>query len=424
MKPFSFVHASDLHLDSPFKGVTAEVPQVEEALRSATFDTFDSLIQLCLEKEAAFLLIVGDVYDGADRSLKAQLKFLDGLKKLTDHNIASFVVHGNHDALDGWSSTIVWPDSVHVCGEKQVESSIAYSDGQAVALISGISYGRRKETRNLSRKFPVQDSDLFKIGMLHCNCGGNPDHESYAECSLQDLISQGFDYWALGHFHEKSILNEHPYVVYPGNTQGLSIKEMGARGCYYVSVTEDKEISLEFCQLDTIRWLTTEIPIDEFESLDALDEEITGRIGSLNETSEGRPVICRIQLTGRGMLYQDLRRENAVKELLERIREIGLSEEPFVWVQNIQMNCRPELDRQKRVKANDLLGQVLRISTEIQDAVSQERNELEDILIPALKQLYEDRRATKILDQLSQAELLSLLNEAELLCIDFLENIE
>ncbi len=428
MNHFSFIHASDLHLDSPFKGVTARSPLIADMLRSATFDAFDNLVQLCIDKEVQFLLVAGDVYDGADRSLRAQLKFFDGLKRLADHNIASFVAHGNHDPLDGWSSTIKWPDRVHIFGADQVESKTIEIDGKPVASVSGISYGRRDETDNLALKFQAAGPDLFRglfqIGILHCNCGNNPDHEAYAPCRPEDLTGAGFDYWALGHVHEKKILSTNPYVVYPGNTQGLSIRESGERGCYLVSVGEDLHIDIEFFPLDVVRWLSAEISIADISSIDALDRKIAEVIDGFRKEAKARPVICRIFLTGRGPIYRDLRRETAIPELLERAQEEWLEQEPFVWVQDINMNCRPEIDLEQRRKVNDLLGQVLCVSKELRNLVHEKRSDQEaarDALMPAFRELYESHRAEKLLKSISPDMLERILRDSELLCIDLLE---
>ena len=83
MPKLRFVHAADLHLDSPFTGLRAIAPdEVRSALRSATFDVYDRIVELCIEERVDALLVAGDVYDGADRSLRAQLKFVDGLRRL------------------------------------------------------------------------------------------------------------------------------------------------------------------------------------------------------------------------------------------------------------------------------------------------------------------------------------------------------
>jgi len=423
-QPFSFVHAGDLHLDSPFKGVTAQSPAVAEALRSATFDAFDALVQLCIDKGVRFLLVSGDVYNSTDRSLRAQLKFLDGLKRLADHDIHSFVAHGNHDPLDGWSSTMKWPEKVHIFGADHVETKIVPLEGEPFVSVSGVSYGKKNERRKLAQRFQARHPALFQIGVLHCNCGGDPNHEAYAPCSLEDLTRIGLDYWALGHIHEKKILHRNPYIVYPGNTQGLSIREPGERGCYLVTVHEGRHVDIVFCPPDRIRWLLAEIKIDDLDAIDGLDRAIGTTIDRLREEASGRSVICRVALTGRGPLYRELRRDTAIPDLLERGRELGLAEEPFVWVQALNMQCQPEIDLEARRDMNDLLGQVLCVSKEIQDLLHENGKDpqaREKVLRSVLRELFENRHTAKWVDALSPDMLETILHDAELLCVHLLE---
>ena len=110
MKNFSFIHTADLHLDSPFSGLRQVDGEIASLLKDATFRAFDNVVELALKNEVDFLLVAGDVYDAADRSLRAQLKFADGLKKLANGGIRSFVCHGNHDPLDGWIASLQWPE--------------------------------------------------------------------------------------------------------------------------------------------------------------------------------------------------------------------------------------------------------------------------------------------------------------------------
>ncbi|MGO9560026.1 MAG: metallophosphoesterase family protein, partial [Acidimicrobiales bacterium] len=173
---FCFVHAADLHLDTPFKGVSETAPRIGAALREASLDAFDQLVELCLDREAAFLLVAGDVYDGAERGLRAQLRFRDGLQRLSDAGIDTFVVHGNHDPVDeGWSAVRVWPERVHFFGADEVECMPVARDGQVIATVQGISYGRREVTENLALRFSRPTSEGLKIGLLHCNVAGAPD---------------------------------------------------------------------------------------------------------------------------------------------------------------------------------------------------------------------------------------------------------
>lgn len=421
MRPFSFVHAADLHLDSPFNGVTAEAPEIAGRLQEATFEAYESLIGLCLEESVDFLLIAGDVYDSADRSVRAQLTFRDGLERLARAGIPSFLVHGNHDPLEGWAASVEWPEGVTVFGSDQVSTGIVEVSGEAVAAVSGISYQNRQEKENLARKFRAENPHLFQIALLHGNCESNPRHEDYAPSKLEDLTSSGFDYWALGHVHERKILSRDPLVAYPGNTQGRSIREAGERGCYLVRIDSAGNASPEFRPLDAVRWFSAEIGIESLNSLDALDRQLEEVIENLRAEAEGRRSLCRLTLTGRGSLYPDLRRENSIADLLDRTREIG-REEPFVWVQEIAERCRPEVDVERRREADDFLGEVLRQVAEMEDILdTSEDGRMPPELLEPLQTLLSHRRASRFLDPPEDEEARDLLREAERICLDLLE---
>ena len=206
MSKLRFVHAADLHLDSPFSGLRAVAPdEVSSTLRRATFDVYDNIVDLCIEERVDALLVAGDVYDGADRSLRAQLKFVDGLRRLDEAGIRSFICHGNHDPLDGWEARLDLPDGCVRFGPEVTGEPVFPKDPER-ATVYGISYPQRDVRENLSPRFRDLPNGGFKIGLLHANVGGNTDHESYAPCSVSDLEETSIDYWALGHVHTRTVL--------------------------------------------------------------------------------------------------------------------------------------------------------------------------------------------------------------------------
>lgn len=418
MSRFSFVHAADLHLDSPFTGVTATSPAVAELLRRATFDAFEQLIDLCLGRRVDFLLVAGDVYDGADRSLRAQLRFRDGLARLAAAGIRSFVVHGNHDALDGWSSALEWPAGVHVFGER-LETVAVERDGAPLARVSGISYPRRQEERNLAALFGGAPSGgAFHIGLLHANVGGNTQHDPYAPCEVADLLDRGIDYWALGHVHSRQILRrERPFAVYPGNLQGRHMRETGERGCVVVTVYGDA-VAIDFAAVDAVRWEWVEVDIGGAETMDALETAVDEALSRAASTTADRPLLCRLRLTGRGPLHRDLRRSDAVAALLERGRERWAEARPLVWVEAIDVACRPEVDLAARRAGQDLTAEVLRAADDWRTG------DLDASLGEALAPLYRDPRLRRLLREPDAEELERLLAEAEMLCLDRLETPE
>lgn len=419
MRTVSFLHAADLHLDSPFRGITAESPEVAGRIRSSTFDAFDRLVEAALERRVDFVLVAGDVYDGADRSLRAQLRFRDGLARLAARGVRSFVVHGNHDPLDGWTSAIAWPDGVHVFGDAIEDVEVAIG-GEPAAVVSGISYPKKNERRNLASRFRRAADGLFHVGLLHANVGADTGHEPYAPCELSELVASGVDYWALGHVHERAVLHRDPYVVYPGNIQGRHIRETGARGCVHVTVEGRRVAEVEFVPLDAVRWELVRVDVSGIAEIDALDDRLAGAVEAALGEADGRPLLCRVVLEGRGPLHAELARERASADLLERFREHGTGKTPFAWVQEISVETRPEVDLDERSRADDLLGQVLRISAELAESPDG-HDRLYDA---ALARLYGNPRAARALDPPGHAEVLRMLEDAGILCLDRLEGAQ
>ncbi len=413
-RSFSFIHVADLHLDSPFKGITAKNAAIADPLRSATFRAFDALIDLCIERAVQFLVVAGDIYDGEDRSLRAQLRFHDGLVRLAEKNIATYVVHGNHDPYGSRSSSLSFPANVHIFGYRHVESMPFVREGATVAVISGISHARKNETEDLAKRFARRASEPFHIGLLHCTVGTNTGHDPYAPCQLSELLDLEFDYWALGHVHEQSVLDDRSTVCYTGNTQGRSFRETGRKGCHLVTVEDGVVAGVEFCALDAIRWAEIDVGIEGIPTLDRLSLALHTSVRDLARQADGRAVICRARLTGRGALYPELRKGNNVEELLERTRESLAYDDPFVWMQEIDFHCRPEIDMEERRKGADFLAQVLRISRELRDEPTRARQrELSDLL--------SNRAVNSAVQGFTDDEVRTMVERAELICIDALE---
>ena len=266
MPRLRFIHAADLHLDSPFIGIKAVAPpNVADALQDATFGAYENIINMCIDERVDALLVAGDVYDSVDRSLRAQLKFVEGLKRLDDAGIRSFVCHGNHDPLDGWEARLDYPPGCTRFGTK-AESVPVFEDDSERAVVHGISYAARDVYDNLALRLGKGDPEAFSIGLMHANVGSDTTHTNYAPCSLEDLEKSGIDYWALGHVHTRQVISERsPTVVYPGNSQGRHPNEPGARGVFLVEVDDDGAVRLDFRSVDIVRWERTLLEISHMD---------------------------------------------------------------------------------------------------------------------------------------------------------------
>ena len=355
--------------------------QIADTLHKATFDAYDNVIKLCLEEQVDALLVAGDIYDGADRSLRAQLRFVDGLKKLDDAGIRSFICHGNHDPLDGWEAGLDLPRGCVRFGP-DVEGKPVFPHEPERAMVYGISYPKRNVSENLSLRFTETKSE-FSIGLLHTNVGNNTEHDSYAPCTVDDLVRTDINYWALGHVHTRQILHERdPVVVYPGNTQGRHSNEPDSHGVYLVDVDERSTPRLEFREVDEVLWKTFLLDIGELDKVQDLINAISNQAGSALDASGGRSVIVRIELTGRGRLHRTLSQEGT-DDILEQINKSYGSLRPWIWCDNISLNTASPIDREKVAQQDDFTGYLAQLATDLRT------NQAElDKLKSSLQELY------------------------------------
>jgi DNA repair protein SbcD/Mre11 len=338
---FKFVHAADLHLDTPFRGVATDGRRWE-LFRRSTLKAFSRIVDLCLRERADFLVIAGDLFDSKDRSVRARLALRKELTRLDAAGIATFIVHGNHDPLSTDSGFVGLPPSVKVFGACWEEANVA-RDGQILCRVQGISYPYERVTEDLSRFFHRQGPE-FTIGILHTNLGGQAEHENYAPCSVEGLARRNLDYWALGHVHTRSefALGGGAIAAYPGNPQGRHIRELGERGCILVEVAESGA-HRRFFAVDAIRWHRLEVELSSVTSFEALEATVQEQLNAPCDGAHDAHVV-RVELVGRGPLQPELTKPLALTSLEDHLRETLGGREPPVVVESVRDLSRANLD--------------------------------------------------------------------------------
>lgn len=416
MSQLRFVHSADLHLDSPFAGVGATVPDhIRTKLLDATFEAYESLIDLCLRERAEALLVAGDVYDSADGSLRAQLKFAAGLERLHAAGIRSFVCHGNHDPLDRWDARLSVPSSVHRFGP-DVEAVPFEPAAPERGMVYGVSYPRQRVVENLTPRFARRDSSQFAVGLLHANVGGNTAHQAYAPCGIGDLAGTGMDYWALGHVHTRQVLRDlRPAIVYPGNLQGRHAKEVGPRGAFLVDVRGHDDFNLQFRELDAVRWEWLKVDVTGLAGLGELIEALHRGVGAALDAADRRPLAYRIELYGRGPLHAELNRKGVLEDLAAQLNDEWSGQRPFAWCEELSSRVKPAFNREQARAAGDFLSEVIGLVDDLKGdaaALTPLRAELAN--------LYSSDRARRYLKDLlpGEEELRALLDDAETECVD------
>jgi DNA repair exonuclease SbcCD nuclease subunit len=422
---FSFVHAADLHLDTPFEGLSRVSTEAASFLRDASLGAFDAIVRLAIERSASFVLLAGDLYDGEERGVRAQLRLLRGIEALAGHGIQTFIVHGNHDPLRGWSAIRRWPAGVTIFGSEEVVGVPVEVSGHRLATVFGLSYSRREINENLSLRFPrsaAPGSEMgLKIGLLHCSVGDQPEHSPYAPCSLADLRRADIDYWALGHIHRLTVLQEGlPWIVYPGNTQGRSPKpaESGVKGVAFVEAEGSFVRSLEVVPVDLVRFLEVRLDVaalGECADVGALRSVLMQKAAALQEENRGRALLLRVVLEGRGALHRDLAFPGTTDDLIRELQEAWSDANPSVWWEGVRDHSRPEIDVDGVRAGDDFAANLLALA----DAAARDparRDELVRLLSPDSPADLIRRCGAPTHEQVVQ-----LLEEGSLLALEALE---
>ena len=433
IEPFRFLHTGDLHLDSPFAGLSAGAPpSVATQLRDATLIAWDRIVQLALDEAVDFIVVAGDVFEHANRTLLAQIRFRDGVARLGEAGISSFVVTGNHDPLSGWEPSVVWPSSMHRFGADEVGAVPVVRGGVEIARVYGISYAVRDVTENLASRFRRDADAPYAVGVLHANVGGQPGHQAYAPCTVSDLRATGIDYWALGHVHRPGVLSAaNPTIVYCGNPQGRDSGEAEARGCWVVDVAGDGQAAPRFVPVDTVRWCLLEVEIDGIEAEDALIDRVSEVVASAHEAAE-RSIVARVTLTGRGPMHESLQRAGFLEHLHQlALERMALNGPSWAWIESVRDATRPMVDLARAGAPGTFIGELLAQAEAAREAVrsgaatvvdpeSDERVALAIEWDEVLDELYGHHRARRVLaaGRPSTDRLAELLTDAERLAVD------
>lgn len=356
-----FIHASDLHLDSPLKGLEyyEGAPDIEE-IRGATRQALVNLVDFAITEQVPLVVIAGDLYDGDWPDFSTGLFFAQQMQRLSGAGIRVALVWGNHDAQNKMTRTLVMPEHVRIFSARKPES-IIYDDLRIA--VHGQSYATAETRNNLAMGYPPPVPGILNIGLLHCLLSGSAGHQAYAPCTLDDLASKGYDYWALGHVHEYKVLRENPTMIYSGCSQGRHIRETGPKGCVLVEAN-DGILSHEFIPLDTVQWMTVSADISAAETV-AQVAEIFGRdLEARMAGTDGRLCCIRVVLKGRTPAHGRLLVHP--DELTANIRAVAADvSRQRAWVEKVRVNTRSQLDLEDLARSDTPQGELLRTMQEL-----------------------------------------------------------
>ena len=304
MSGFRFIHSGDVHLDSPLKGLAGQEGAAAARIRTATRVAFSNLIDAAIDEEVSFVIIAGDLYDGDWRDYQTGLFFIKEMGRLAKEGIPVYLVYGNHDAENLITKRLTLPGNVKTFAAKRAETILLERHGVA---LHGQSFKQRAVTENLVPAYPQPVEGFFNIGILHTGLDGMDGHANYAPCTLDDLVNKGYNYWALAHVHSAAVLHAHPHVVFCGNLQGRHIREAGPKGAMLVTVEDGAVQNVSRIEPDVVRWKCVSVDVEAATDLAGLIDCIRSSLErAVEESAAGRLLACRLELTGRTSLHDEI----------------------------------------------------------------------------------------------------------------------
>lgn len=412
-----FLHAADIHLDSPQRGLDRYEGAPVAECRGATRRALENLVRLAVEEKVAFLLIVGDLYDGDWPDYNTGLFFSGQMDRLRDAGIKVYLIRGNHDAANTMTKDLRPRDGVVFLDTRKPQTVILDDEGVA---IHGQGFANRAVVENLARTYPDHLPGLFNIGMLHtCVEDSSGEHARYAPCSLDDLRFRGYSYWALGHIHKReTLVKGDPVVAFPGNIQGRNVRESGPKGCLLVTVDDGHNVTAEPRWLDVVRWETCRIDATGARDNDDLLGRFRDRLSGLIPGADDRLLALRVEFQGACRAHATASADwpHLTTEIRQTANEAGGGR---VWVEKVVPRTRPpEALRDgpadgPLAELSALLDELRRDETSLKELCDRELEDLRKKLDPKLlEDLESPDRLRDLLDQVGPI-LMTRLNGCE-----------
>jgi len=323
-----FLHAADLHLDTPFVGISNFSKQLQSQLKDSTYVAAKKLFQTAIDEAVDFVILAGDIFDDTDSSLRAQMFLKSEFERLDEVKIKVYLIYGNHDYYRNSFSVVEFPQNVTIFGQNVSTVETTTKDGQKVAL-TGFSYHQQHINDVMIKQYPERSDVDYQIGILHAGIGD----KNYAPFEINDLLTKGYDYWALGHIHKRQILNEKPMIVYPGDIQGRNQNETTPKGFYIVTV-ENKTTQMQFVKSSVYTWDKAVVNVDENETVDSL-------ISKINDLLTTPKTLITLKINNAQKLSGDVIKTIDRNEILQHFTKLDTP--GILYKITMQYNDNPQL---------------------------------------------------------------------------------
>ncbi|OED39953.1 metallophosphoesterase [Chromatiales bacterium (ex Bugula neritina AB1)] len=344
------IHTADIHLDSPLQSLALRNESLREVVEAATRTAFQTITGTAIAEHADALLIAGDLFDGKQRSARTAVFLIEQLDRLRQAGVRVFYIKGNHDAENQLTGSLDLPDNVHVFsgrgGKVQLTGDI---------WVHGVSFSERHAPVSLLPRFSAPVAGAVNIALLHTSLSGAQGHDVYAPCAVSDLITMGFDYWALGHVHKRQIHSEDPWVVMPGMPQGRDIGEAGPKSASLLTIT-DKTIDVTEVQTCAVEFISDSLDISNTDTDDALRNQLRVHLRTIAGQLNASAGVLRLELQGTPNRHWQFLRDNDYWR--EQVSELA-RETDCLWIDKLKFNLEAPVAQDTSASAIDELAVII-----------------------------------------------------------------
>lgn len=297
-----FLHIADVHLDSPFLGLSFLPSELFCQIKNAIQLSFEKAVNFAIDNDVDLVLLAGDTFDSIHPTPQSKIFFANQIKRLVDRQIQVVMVLGNHDYSQIDDLLLNESPYFKIIGSnEQIEQVDFMTKSQYKYRVVGFSYQHNHITEDIIAKYPPKSTSIYTIGLAHAGMKqSSVNQNNYAPFTLNEVKNLNYDYFALGHIHLRQVLSQEPWIVYSGNLQGRHVNEKDAKGFYFGQVDEQSQnTQLQFIDVSPIVWQTVDLTLDEpFKST----TKLCAKIQNLLADNNLRPTLFTVNIIGAELL--------------------------------------------------------------------------------------------------------------------------
>ena len=322
----TFIHAADLHIGAPFRGLRALSDEWARRLVDAIPGAWDRVVEAAVSRKIDFVVVSGDIFDSVRASYRDYLRFFDGLNRLDAEGIPSYLCTGNHDPLSLWQQDFfALPPSATMLAADRPDFALYERDGRPLAVIGGRGYPNKVWSPNENIAEGITRAAAIRaLGPRAAEapfCGGRAAHRAYVRSCEgshrpRGIAARRVRLLALGHIHKRWVNDERaPRIAFSGCIQGRDVRETGPRGVNLVTLAVDAPPKVSFIPTASVVWEKVRIDVSDCTNIPALVSKTMRELFAVNGDASCEMMVSRIILTGATSLHEVLGRPGVLEEV-------------------------------------------------------------------------------------------------------------